>query len=304
MFRRVWCCLAPQEEGADALEEKVYHGVEAKCSSGKEGAGISVGKGSNLADNSSRSMAGSIPACYTLVGSGGSSSRSGACGNGCVGGGIATAATASGTATHSGSEGQASTSYLPAHQSSAVEEWDALGACMFIAQDMEEALDAVLDGSAKSAQVLLARYDMDLDQQLKKQDYYDLMLELNLSLPYEDYQALIDNTFTAGDGDRDGFLSIAEFTPLYKMVAASRRAFKRQDHHCNGQIDKYDFELLLVDLGEGRREEQQQLRDMVEEAFRMVDIRGRGSVNFGQTLLWLSHHRLKQQQIRQEQPEC
>ena len=29
-----------------------------------------------------------------------------------------------------------------------------------------------LDGSAKSAQVLLVRYDMDLDQKLKKQDYY------------------------------------------------------------------------------------------------------------------------------------
>ena len=100
--------------------------------------------GSNLADSSSRSIAGSIPACYTLVGSGGSSSRSGACGNGCVGGGIGTAATASGTVMHSGSEGQASTSYLPANQNSAVEEWDALGACMFIAQDMEEALDAVV----------------------------------------------------------------------------------------------------------------------------------------------------------------
>jgi hypothetical protein len=53
-----------------------------------------------------------------------------------------------------------------------------------------------LEGSIKSAQTLFARYDMDLDLRLRQQDYYDLMLELNLALPYQDYQRFIDGTFT------------------------------------------------------------------------------------------------------------
>jgi hypothetical protein len=41
------------------------------------------------------------------------------------------------------------------------------------------------------------------------------------------------------DADRDGRLSIEDFIPLYKSIAAVRRAFRRQDHHCNGQIDRW-----------------------------------------------------------------
>ncbi len=52
-----------------------------------------------------------------------------------------------------------------------------------------------LEGSVKSAQVLFARYDMDLDQRLKQQDYYDLMLELALALPYQEYQKFIEASF-------------------------------------------------------------------------------------------------------------
>lgn len=149
-----------------------------------------------------------------------------------------------------------------------------------------------LEGSIKSAQTLFARYDMDLDLRLRQQDYYDLMLELNLALPYQDYQRFIDGTFTyAGmyawpansvpsstqprvveqvlscachhdggvflghsddlplycprtalvlaDADLDGCLTIEDFIPLYKSIAAVRRAFRRQDHHSNGQIDRY-----------------------------------------------------------------
>jgi hypothetical protein len=52
-----------------------------------------------------------------------------------------------------------------------------------------------LEGSIKSAQVLFARYDMDLDQRLRQQDYYDLMLELALALPYQEYQRFVDASF-------------------------------------------------------------------------------------------------------------
>lgn len=52
-----------------------------------------------------------------------------------------------------------------------------------------------LEGSVKSAQTLFARYDMDLDLRLKQQDYYDLMLELALALPYQEYQRFIDASF-------------------------------------------------------------------------------------------------------------
>jgi hypothetical protein len=41
------------------------------------------------------------------------------------------------------------------------------------------------------------------------------------------------------DGDRDGFITLQDFVPLYKTIAAVRKAFKRQDHHNNGQIDRY-----------------------------------------------------------------
>jgi hypothetical protein len=43
---------------------------------------------------------------------------------------------------------------------------------------------------------------------------------------------------SAADADRDGRLSVADFIPLYKSIAAVRRAFRRQDHHSNGQIDR------------------------------------------------------------------
>eukprot|EP00775_Hariotina_reticulata_P006299 gene6299-6534_t len=128
------------------------------------------------------------------------------------------------------------------------DDWDALGACMTTASEMEACVDAVLEGSIKSAQTLFARYDMDLDLRLRQQDYYDLMLELNLSLPYQDYQRFIDGTFAYADADQDGCLTIEDFIPLYKSIAAVRRAFKRQDHHSNGQIDRYDFFQLLSEL--------------------------------------------------------
>jgi hypothetical protein len=41
------------------------------------------------------------------------------------------------------------------------------------------------------------------------------------------------------DSDCDGFITLPDFVPLYKTVAAVRRAFRRQDHHNNGQIDRY-----------------------------------------------------------------
>jgi hypothetical protein len=52
-----------------------------------------------------------------------------------------------------------------------------------------------LEGSIKSAQHLFSRYDMDLDGRLCPQDFYDLMLELNLALPYPDYQRFVDACF-------------------------------------------------------------------------------------------------------------
>lgn len=52
-----------------------------------------------------------------------------------------------------------------------------------------------LDGSIKSAQSMFSRYDMNLDRRLNQQDYYDLMLELNLALPIQEYQQFVDNTF-------------------------------------------------------------------------------------------------------------
>lgn len=42
---------------------------------------------------------------------------------------------------------------------------------------------------------MFARYDMNLDGRLNQQDYYDMMLELNLALPVPDYQRFIDDTF-------------------------------------------------------------------------------------------------------------
>lgn len=57
-----------------------------------------------------------------------------------------------------------------------------------------------LEGSVKSAQVLFARYDMDLDQRLQQQDYYDLMLELALALPYQEYQKFIEASFAYAGG--------------------------------------------------------------------------------------------------------
>lgn len=41
------------------------------------------------------------------------------------------------------------------------------------------------------------------------------------------------------DRDRDGLLAIEDFIPLYKHLSRARRAFRRQDHHCNGQIDRW-----------------------------------------------------------------
>jgi len=40
------------------------------------------------------------------------------------------------------------------------------------------------------------------------------------------------------DSDQDGFMTLLDFVPLYKTIAAVRRAFRRQDHHNNGQIDR------------------------------------------------------------------
>lgn len=41
------------------------------------------------------------------------------------------------------------------------------------------------------------------------------------------------------DSDHDGFMTLPDFVPLYKTIAAVRRAFRRQDHHNNGQIDRW-----------------------------------------------------------------
>lgn len=77
---------------------------------------------------------------------------------------------------------------------------------------------------------------MDRDGLLRRQDLYDLLLQLQLALPYEEYTAMVANCFTAADEDRDGRLSVAEFLALYKALAAAWRAFRRQDHHANGFV--------------------------------------------------------------------
>lgn len=43
---------------------------------------------------------------------------------------------------------------------------------------------------------MFERYDMNLDGRLNQQDYYDLMLELNLALTVQDYQRFVDATFS------------------------------------------------------------------------------------------------------------
>ncbi len=95
---------------------------------------------------------------------------------------------------------------------------------------------------------MFARYDMDRDNFLKPQDYYDCMLELALALPYVEYQRFVDWSFAWADGDKDGRLSVSDFVPLYQALAAARRAFRRQDHHSNGQIDKFDFAEVVSEL--------------------------------------------------------
>jgi hypothetical protein len=45
--------------------------------------------------------------------------------------------------------------------------------------------------------VLFSRYDMDLDGRLRRGDFYDLLLELDLALAYEDYKGLVDALFAA-----------------------------------------------------------------------------------------------------------
>ncbi|WIA28801.1 hypothetical protein OEZ86_011331 [Tetradesmus obliquus] len=170
------------------------------------------------------------------------------------------------------------------------DDWDALGACMTTAMEMEACVDAVLEGSIKSAQHLFGRYDMDLDGSLCQQDFYDLLLELNLALPYPDYQRFVDACFAAADADRDGRLSIHDFIPLYKAIAAVRRAFRRQDHHSNGQIDRYDFYQMLHELELDGGE--QGLQAVADAAFSKADAPGRGIVNFGQVLVWYSIYML------------
>lgn len=173
------------------------------------------------------------------------------------------------------------------------DDWDVLGACMTTAQEMEACVDAVLEGSVKSAQALFGRYDMDLDQRLKQQDYYDLMLELALALPYPEYQKFVEASFAYADSDQDGFMTLLDFVPLYKTIAAVRRAFRRQDHHNNGQIDRYDFYQLLVELELCEEAgTQQQLQTLADTAFSLADTTGRGIVNFGQVLVWYASYLL------------
>lgn len=45
----------------------------------------------------------------------------------------------------------------------------------------------------------------------------------------------------SADSDHDGYITLADFVPMYKTIAAVRRAFRRQDHHNNGQIDRYSL---------------------------------------------------------------
>ncbi|GBF97904.1 hypothetical protein Rsub_10259 [Raphidocelis subcapitata] len=164
-------------------------------------------------------------------------------------GGAAAAAAARAAAAAPPSEDMASTSYPSWPAGSDDDGGGRLAATVLSAREAEAAVDFVLEGSAKSAAVLFGRYDMDVDGALRQQDMYDLLLELNLSLAYEDYQRLIDFLFEAADHDRDGSLALAEFSALYKLLAALRRAFKRADLHFNGHIDRHDFGQLLIDLG-------------------------------------------------------
>jgi hypothetical protein len=50
------------------------------------------------------------------------------------------------------------------------------------------------------------------------------------------------------DSDHDGFMTLPDFVPLYKTIAAVRRAFRRQDHHNNGQIDRWGSSTQLLSL--------------------------------------------------------
>jgi hypothetical protein len=115
----------------------------------------------------------------------------------------------------------------------------------------EANMDSLLEGGRKSGAALFARYDMRPAHEggLRRQDLYDLMLELALSLPYEQYAQLIDWAFSHADSDGDGRLSLEEFLPLYRALCAARRAFRRVDHHRNGQIDRYDMASIVADLG-------------------------------------------------------
>eukprot|EP00882_Tetradesmus_deserticola_P020765 GHRQ01022437.1.p2 GENE.GHRQ01022437.1~~GHRQ01022437.1.p2 ORF type:complete len:149 (+),score=67.56 GHRQ01022437.1:80-526(+) len=145
---------------------------------------------------------------------------------------------------------------------------------------------------------------MDLDGRLCQQDFYDLMLELNLALPYPDYQRFVDASFAYADADREGRLSIEDFIPLYKSIAAVRRAFRRQDHHLNGQVDRYDFYQVLRELELDDAE--QGLQAMADAAFSEADAQGRGIVNFGQVLVWHSVYMLgssRQRQCAQQQQQ-
>lgn len=42
----------------------------------------------------------------------------------------------------------------------------------------------------------------------------------------------------AADADHDCLIAVEDFVPLYKAIAAARQAFKHQDHHHNGLIDR------------------------------------------------------------------
>eukprot|EP00878_Enallax_costatus_P044733 GHUV01053464.1.p1 GENE.GHUV01053464.1~~GHUV01053464.1.p1 ORF type:complete len:267 (+),score=84.38 GHUV01053464.1:183-983(+) len=163
-------------------------------------------------------------------------------------------------------------------------ESDVLGQCMTTAMEMEASVDSVLDGSIKSAQTMFERYDMNLDGMLNQQDYYDMMLELNLALAVQDYQHFVDDTFNYADSDHDCMITVNDFVPVYKAIATARRAFKHQDHHHNGKIDRHDFQQVLSELEVDPG--QQTLKDFAAEAFSLADGSGRGIVNFGQMLWW------------------
>lgn len=40
------------------------------------------------------------------------------------------------------------------------------------------------------------------------------------------------------DSDHDGLILVDDFVPVYRAIATARQAFKHQDHHHNGQIDR------------------------------------------------------------------